>query len=112
LTQIEGAEGTLTMNNGRSFPFVIRNVRENQYVSYLTKLPGADADWYWEFKPANESATEIDLKMGVTITGPATFVWKLIFSPFLPAAFDKCTKNLKTLIEEGTVDGTPVEAGV
>ncbi|KAI9341125.1 hypothetical protein BDR26DRAFT_1007234 [Obelidium mucronatum] len=108
LTNLEGATGSLTMNNGRSFDFVIRNVIENEQVEYLTKLPGADADWYWKFKAVDESAQAVDLEMGVRITGNVGFVWNLLFAPFLPKAFDICTRNLKTLVEEGKVDGKDV----
>ncbi|KAJ1554577.1 hypothetical protein HK405_004640 [Cladochytrium tenue] len=106
----EGAQGKLTMKAGSTFDFTIRNVQRDQYLSYLTRLPGADADWYWDFKQQDEQG--LDLKMGVRITGPATFVWRLVLGPFLPAAFEKCTANLKTLVEEGKVDGEAVEVGV
>jgi hypothetical protein len=46
LQSLEGAQGNLTMNNGRSFDFTIHNVRENEHVAYVTKLPGVEADWY------------------------------------------------------------------
>ncbi|KAJ3416944.1 hypothetical protein HDV05_008002 [Chytridiales sp. JEL 0842] len=110
LQNLEGAEGKLTMNNGRSFDFKIHNVKPNENVSYITKLPGAQADWYWNFKQA--SAEEVELKMGVTFTGTFTFAYKLLLGGMLGPAFDVCTRNLKTLIEDGKVDGKEVECGV
>ncbi|KAJ3101699.1 hypothetical protein HDU97_001108 [Phlyctochytrium planicorne] len=108
---LEGATGNLTMNNGRSFDFTIHNVKENAYVSYLTKLPGADADWYWDFKKSEDNAAETELKMGVTFTGGATFLYKFLLGRFLGPAFEVCTNNLKTLVEEGKVNGQPHDIG-
>ncbi|KAJ3237227.1 hypothetical protein HDU81_009849 [Chytriomyces hyalinus] len=106
---IEGTSGSLTMKNGNTFPFLIRNVVVDRQVEYLVKLPGAESDWYWKFEPVKDSPGEIDLDMGVRITGSAGFVWKLVFAPFLPKAFDICTRNLKTIIEDGKVDGVAVD---
>jgi hypothetical protein len=50
--------------------------------------------------------------MGVSITGPATFAYRLLLGPFLGPAFDKCTQNLKTLIEDGKVDGKVFQVGL
>ncbi|KAJ3395318.1 hypothetical protein HDU84_000085 [Entophlyctis sp. JEL0112] len=102
---LEGATGKLTMKNGRAFDFTIRNVIENKRVEYLTKLPGADADWYWAFDKAPDNPNALDLEMGVRITGAASMLWRMVFAPFLPAAFDACTHNLKTLVEENKVNG-------
>ncbi|KAI8838399.1 hypothetical protein BC829DRAFT_404416 [Chytridium lagenaria] len=103
---LEGANGRLTMNNGRSFDFTIHGIKENRYVSYLTKLPGADADWYWDFDRTSD--TETELKMGVKFTGGGTFLYKFLLGPFLGPAFETCTNNLKTLIEDGQVAGKPI----
>ncbi|KAJ3016718.1 UNVERIFIED_CONTAM: hypothetical protein HDU68_012074 [Siphonaria sp. JEL0065] len=108
---LEGATGHLTMTNGNTFEFTIRNVIENQQVEYLTKLPGGtDADWYWKFSPVDETAQAVDLEMGVRITGSTSFLWNLMFAPFLPKAFDVIGKNLKSLAEEGKVGGKDVSA--
>ncbi|KAJ3214770.1 hypothetical protein HDU67_001215 [Dinochytrium kinnereticum] len=109
---LEGATGNLTMNNGRSFDFTIHGIKENRYVSYLTKLPGADADWYWDFNQAADNTAETELKMGVRFTGGATFLYKFLLGGMLGPAFEVCTRNLKTLIEDGKVDGKPHQVGL
>ena len=102
---LEGAKGNLTMKSGMSFDFTIHNVLANKYIAYETKLPGASADWYWSFKTNETQPDHVDLDMGVKITGPFTFVYKWLMGSQLDPTFTKCNENLKSLIEEGHING-------
>ncbi|KAJ3121059.1 actin organization and endocytosis protein, partial [Physocladia obscura] len=86
--------------------FTIRNTQPGSRFEYLTELPGANADWYWTWRRVD--GEQLELEQGLRVTGAASWVWRAVFAPFLPAAFDAGTRNLKTLVESGTVDGKDV----
>ncbi|KAG9403082.1 hypothetical protein AC1031_006624 [Aphanomyces cochlioides] len=98
-------KGTLHMKNygGGQHPFAIQNVVENSNFEYQCKLPGVISDWYWTWKETEDG--HVDMKMGVRVHGGAALLWRAALAPFLGGAFDACLKNLKSLAEEGKVDG-------
>ncbi|RKO86035.1 hypothetical protein BDK51DRAFT_29220 [Blyttiomyces helicus] len=101
---LEGATGSLTMKNGRSFAFKIQNLQPNRYLEYRTDLPGATAIWYWDFtkdgpRDAAGVETEFELRMGVRFTGFATFAYRMLLAKECDKAFKICMDNLKGLVE-------------
>ncbi|KAJ3304241.1 hypothetical protein HDV03_002978 [Kappamyces sp. JEL0829] len=106
--ELEGAEGTLEMAMGKSFRFRIQNLKPERHVEYNTALPGAGQTvWYWDFKAVQDDAATTELRMGVTCSGWASFVYKLILQKKCAVAFGICTKNLKDLAEKGAVGPKP-----
>ncbi|KAI9356999.1 hypothetical protein DFJ73DRAFT_213569 [Zopfochytrium polystomum] len=104
-----GRTGNLTMKNGSSFDFTVKT-EPDRYFGYRTRLFGADADWYWDFR--KQDADGVELKMGVKIEGFTSSLWSMVIAPLLPASFDACTNNLKTMVESGTLNGEPIQIGV
>ncbi|ORY45893.1 hypothetical protein BCR33DRAFT_715923 [Rhizoclosmatium globosum] len=81
-----GSKGALTMTTDKTFPFTIQNVKENEQLEYFTPLPGCSAEWTsWP-------------------------LYQFVFLPLLPKAYEAMGKNLKTLAEEGKVDGKDFSA--
>ncbi|KAF0700032.1 Aste57867_9418 [Aphanomyces stellatus] len=104
-TPLNETKGTLFMKNygGGQHPFSIHNVDETSHFEYHTRLPGADAEWYWTWKQVDSGS--VDMKMGVRVHGGSALLWRAALAPFLGTAIDTCLRNLKSLSEEGKVDG-------
>ncbi|TPX30097.1 acetyl-CoA carboxylase [Synchytrium microbalum] len=89
----EGAPGHLKMKNGREFDFNLGRLDPTGYTCYITKLPGASAEWYWDYSKRNGDVATV--RMGVKFTGFATFIYKALLAKEVAVAFDNCVPELK-----------------
>ncbi|KXS20926.1 hypothetical protein M427DRAFT_41103 [Gonapodya prolifera JEL478] len=102
-----GVSGTLHMRFNKSFPMSFVEVNLPDRVAYSTPFPGANLIWYWQFPPANRTATTFTAQMGVSATGPLSWAYGLLLKSQSLDAFDKCLPLLKKCIE-GEATGNPV----
>jgi hypothetical protein len=82
------------MKNKQSFKFAISRVEQDAFLSYITKLPGASAQWYWKL----DGSDSTNLRMGVEITGLFSWVYRLALKGALDKAFIECTDNLAKMV--------------
>jgi hypothetical protein len=104
---LQGATGQLYMNFRPKSPFAFRiSLVEPLKVEYETKLPGCLATWYWHYDAVTDN--EVELKMGVRMSGWLTWGYQFALGKDVAKAFDICTGNLKNLVETGSVEGKQV----
>ncbi|KAI8809896.1 hypothetical protein BJ742DRAFT_737868 [Cladochytrium replicatum] len=105
---LENAPGEVAMKWSESakFPFRLHDVRPSSYIAYETPLPGALADWYWDWSKYDASTGTTTMKMGVKVSGLASYLYRIAIGGQTMKAFDICTGNLKELIETGKVSST------
>jgi len=93
-----GVKGSVTMNDGKTFPIEFVQVDRPSAVVYQTKHSlGTTLDWYWNL--IDIDATGYTLKMGVKCQGPLSWVFGLALKTKCLEAFDKCLPEFKKVAE-------------
>jgi hypothetical protein len=104
---LEGAQGQVHMNDGKTFDLTIHDISlERGEFAYLTKLTGADLDWYWKWTAVDgrqgeqgqsvigDGASGVVLTEGIEARGWLSGLYKYAIEKRCAEACEQALRNM------------------